>query len=167
MKQDKFISTLQSFFGVTKSELVFAVIIIVGLSVGIIVKMILSETGNGNSKDVSEVYRILDSLAEVEKTTYTGIDLDGNTIEELAAGDTTVKHNGFWQEKKSPPSGKININTATKTELMFLPGVSSGIADKIIAERKKRLFGKPSEIRRINGIGRKKFKKMKEYIVVR
>ncbi len=169
MKQNKFISSLQTFLGVTKSELFFIAIVIVGLIAGIIIKMTGEKDTHSIGRQIDMVYRALDSLAEVEKTTYTGADLRGNKIRQLVAGDTVVKPDEIFpaSKKKTLPSAPVNINTASKEELMKLPGVGSATAEKIIAYRSIHPFYKPSDIMKIKGIGKKKFAKMKQYIVVK
>ncbi len=50
---------------------------------------------------------------------------------------------------------KVNINTASKAELMKLKGVGREVAEKIIAYREKNgPFKKPEEIRRVSGVGK-------------
>ena len=61
----------------------------------------------------------------------------------------------------------ININTASKEELMKLPGVGESMAEKIMLYRTSHNgFKKPEEIMKIKGIGKKKFEKIKPYITV-
>ena len=62
---------------------------------------------------------------------------------------------------------KININTATKDELMELPGVGDKTADKIIAYRENKQFASIEEIMDVKGIGEGKFADMKDYIIVK
>ncbi|MDQ3020185.1 MAG: helix-hairpin-helix domain-containing protein [Bacteroidota bacterium] len=59
----------------------------------------------------------------------------------------------------------LNINTATKEELIDLPGVGESTADKIIVYREeKKGFKKIEDLMKVKGIGKKKFEKIKEYI---
>ena len=61
----------------------------------------------------------------------------------------------------------ININSASKVELMKLPGVGEATAMKIIEFRKSSPFKKPEDIMKVKGIGIKKFEKMKQYIITK
>lgn len=62
---------------------------------------------------------------------------------------------------------KVNINTATQTELETLPGIGPSIASKIVNYRKENgKFKSIEEIKKVNGIGESKYKKIKELIKV-
>ncbi len=62
---------------------------------------------------------------------------------------------GSHQSAATAPEGKVNINTASKTELMKLKGVGREVAEKIIAYREKNgSFKTPEEIRKVSGIGK-------------
>ena len=62
---------------------------------------------------------------------------------------------------------KVNINTATQTELETLPGIGPSTASKIVSYRKENgKFKSIEEIKKVNGIGESKYKKIKELIKV-
>ena len=62
-------------------------------------------------------------------------------------------------------TSKININSATQTELETLPGIGPSTALKIINYRKEKgKFNKIEDIKNVNGIGESKFNKIKEFI---
>ena len=62
---------------------------------------------------------------------------------------------------------KVNINTATQTELETLNGIGPSIASKIIKYRnEKGKFKKIEDIKNVSGIGEAKFKKIEADIVV-
>lgn len=72
--------------------------------------------------------------------------------------------------KESPDAGMtaININTAGVTELMKLDGVGKKLAEKIVEYRDAHgAFKKPSEIRRVQGVGAGLWEKNRERIVVK
>jgi competence protein ComEA len=158
---------LQTLLGITKGELSFVLLILGGLTVWTIHTAVGFK--NDESPLAEDVFKTLDSLAEVNRSTMTGVDSVGNAFAELAEGDTLVTKEEFFPtaKKKELPTGKLDLNTAAKSELMRLPGVGEKTAEAIIEYRKGRRFKKPSDIMNIKGIGEKKFEKMREFIDVK
>ena len=67
-----------------------------------------------------------------------------------------------------PDSGKININTASKEELMTLKGIGESRADDIIAFRKSNGgFKNVEDIKKIEGIKDKLFQQIEDQITVK
>jgi len=65
------------------------------------------------------------------------------------------------------PGEKVNINTASTSELVALPGIGPKIAEKIIAYRQEHgKFQKLEDLMAVKGIGEKKFAQLKPYITV-
>ena len=63
--------------------------------------------------------------------------------------------------------GKININTASKDQLMLLSGIGETYAQRIIDYRTENgNFKEIEEIMNVSGIGEKKFEKIKDRIKV-
>ena len=68
----------------------------------------------------------------------------------------------------SQDPGRMDLNTATKEELMTLDGIGEVMADRIIEYRDK--YGKFSsvpEIMNVNGIGESTFRGIKDFVTVR
>lgn len=63
--------------------------------------------------------------------------------------------------------GAVNINTASKEELMTLKGIGEATAEAIIEYRKENKFTKIEDIKNVKGIGDKKFESIKEDIEVK
>lgn len=168
MKKGKLINQIQTMTGVTKNEIYFVTLILLGLVIGSGIKF-FSQDDTDYSNRRSQIYRALDSIAEVNKSSYVGTDLSGTPDPELALGDTIIpKENSYLiKQKKELPTTVININTASITELMKLPGVGEATAQKIIEYRKIRPFNKPEDIMNVKGIGEKKFENMKPFISVK
>lgn len=78
----------------------------------------------------------------------------------------SIENNACIETKETPlTSGKININTATKEELMTLPGIGESKADDIIKYREANgQFKSIEELTNINGIGENILAKIKENI---
>jgi competence ComEA-like helix-hairpin-helix protein len=62
--------------------------------------------------------------------------------------------------KERPPLGKIDINTATEKELKTIPGIGPVMASRIIAARP---FRSADDLKKVNGIGDKKYAKIRPY----
>lgn len=63
--------------------------------------------------------------------------------------------------------GVVNVNTASKAELLLLPGIGEARALAIIAERQKKPFAFVEDLLVIRGIGEKMLEKMKPFVVVK
>ena len=63
--------------------------------------------------------------------------------------------------------GKVNINTASQTELETLPGIGPSTALKILNYRKEKgKFKKIEDIKAVSGIGDSKYNKIKDLITI-
>lgn len=68
----------------------------------------------------------------------------------------------------STNKSKININTATKSELVTLNGIGAATAQKIIEHRELNgKFNSIDEIKNVSGIGNAKFEAIKNYIAIK
>lgn len=70
------------------------------------------------------------------------------------------------QQVQEETSGLININTATREQLMTLPGIGEATADAIIAYREDTPFTCIQDITNVSGIGESKFDRIKDLICV-
>ncbi|MCK9408975.1 MAG: helix-hairpin-helix domain-containing protein [Bacteriovoracaceae bacterium] len=62
----------------------------------------------------------------------------------------------------------VNLNTATKEQLMLLPGIGEAMAERIMLHRlEKGKFKRMDELKKVKGIGEKKYEKLKSHIEVK
>ena len=85
------------------------------------------------------------------------------TAEEHAAQQAAVEASGGT----AGVGGKVNINTASAEQLDTLPGVGESTAQKIIADREANgPFSSPEDLKRVSGIGDKKYAELADLITV-
>lgn len=88
-----------------------------------------------------------------------------------AKSDATENNTVSTKDAKSDAvdviTEKIDINTASKEELMTLSGVGKATSDNIIAYREKTPFTKIEDIKNVKNIGEKTFIKIEPYIMVK
>ena len=97
----------------------------------------------------------------------------------LYVKETTTTNNQTFVEKETETletevletenfnSQKININSASKENLMQLDGIGDVLSDRIISYRKEHKFIVESDIMNVSGIGEKTFEKIKDMITVK
>ena len=165
MKNNKIINNLSKKISVTNTEFIVIFTFAIGLVIGVVYKIALKEIihypvliANNDAFLLT-----LDSIAEVHKTTFVGSNIENEPVAELAAKDTIVKK---IKVKKTDFKGVININTASKTQLMQLYRIGEKSADKIIEYRTKKPFTSKEDIMKVKGIGEKTFEKIKDNIAV-
>lgn len=79
---------------------------------------------------------------------------------------TTTKVNTTTNNLTTTTKLVININTASKEELISLNGVAEVVAENIMIYRASNPFSSIEEIKNVKGIGESVFAKIKDYITV-
>lgn len=75
--------------------------------------------------------------------------------------------NDYILETQAPMDPRLDINAATKLQLMELPGIGETLADRIIAYRSDNgPFQSTDELMQVEGIGKNKLKQMEGLIRV-
>lgn len=166
MKSSKITTFLQSLFSVSRNELMFAGLLLLGLTIGMIYKYMIDDSPEKTSKKAEMLYRALDSLAEAEKKTYTGIDFRENYDTNAAQPELSSVRLKFGN-KNTTAGNKLNLNTATFNELLTLDFVGVKTATAIIDYRKKYGFKTIEDLQNVVGIGKIKYEKIKELVEVK
>lgn len=131
---------------------------------------------NANIKDINLAYIIEDGVKiyiptneEVNKNEINiNIKQESTYVSKESEGIKT--NTSYIENSKSLTNNKnekVNINTATQTELETLPGIGPSTALKIINYRKENgKFNSVDDIKKVSGIGDSKFDKIKDFIKV-
>jgi competence ComEA-like helix-hairpin-helix protein len=166
MNIEKLTTKIQSFLGVSKPELTAVIILLSGVLIAYPAKQIYKEQVN-SAYNSSEFYSIFDSLATVSRTSYIGSTVNGESDPQLSKADTVIEKEslfGTTKKKELNIDTKISLNSASKTELMKLPGIGASTAIKIINYRTISPFKQISDVKKVKGIGEKKFDKMQAFL---
>ncbi|MGQ9799304.1 MAG: ComEA family DNA-binding protein [Ignavibacterium sp.] len=151
----------------TQTELKLLAFFIISLAAGLLIKFV----SGINEKTELSFY----NYAKLDSIFFSVVENDTNNPEIL------TKNVGYKQEvfdfsnrsfinvyaKQFPAEKSINLNKATKQELMNLPGIGEKTAENII-ELRDRLtkFRKLEDLLKVKGIGSKKLDKIKKYLYI-
>lgn len=81
--------------------------------------------------------------------------------------NVTSTNDSNQSSNASKSDGKININTASAKELEELPGIGKVLAERIVSFRETNgPFKSIEDIKKVSGIGEKKFEAIKDLIIV-
>ncbi|QOS69803.1 helix-hairpin-helix domain-containing protein [Eggerthella guodeyinii] len=89
------------------------------------------------------------------------------SLEEADAAAGAAPDGGGGATGASSAGGKVNLNRATAAELDALPGVGPSTAEKIVADREANgPFRTVEDLKRVSGIGDKKFADLADLVCV-
>ena len=117
-------------------------------------------TGNADLSKVNLAYKLLDGQKVYIPSFNDKLD------EYIVVSGENGNFNNSNEIKRV--NDKVNINTASQTELETLTGIGPSIAEKIIQYRKKNGgFKKIEELKNVSGIGENKFESIKDEVIVK
>ncbi len=92
-------------------------------------------------------------------------DAESETSTEKTAPKTVHRHYTSHKKPAKPPV--LNLNSASGAQLQLLPGIGPKMAQRILEYRKSSGgFRSIEQVMEVNGIGPKKFEKLKPYLKV-
>ena len=151
----RFLTDLQHRFGFTGNE--FKVILFLSLSLvaGMGIKWLRS--GGGATGGILPTFDYSRSDSEFAARS---LSLTADTIHSyFGTPSRTVQH------KQTLTPGCIDINSASKQQLILLPGIGESIASRIIAYRDENgPFSSVDRLVRVKGIGAKKLEKIRPFV---
>lgn len=153
--------------GINKKELMIIGFLLAAFAAGIVIKYSgwkKPAEYDYSQSDINFENRLKSSFDELKTGFDDSITLSRKKEITSIADSLEIKFENNSVTKKLP-SGKININTATAAELTGLPGIGTITAEKIIEFREiNGRFKSAEDLRKVKGIGEKKFNNLKEYI---
>lgn len=138
---------------------------------GMIAVYITGEVANPGVYYIEEGKRLIDIIDECGGFTDEADITEINLAEKLNDSDKIyvpkkVEAEFSENDVEEADNSLININTASKSDLIKLEGIGDTLADNIISYRKNNKFKSIEDILNVDGIGQAKFDKIKEYICI-
>ena len=112
-------------------------------------------TENANAKDLNLAMKLEDEMKIYIPSIY-----------EISSDNTADTIPIITSDSKDSSKDKININKASKEELMSLPNIGDKRADSILEYRESNKFETIEDIKNVNGIGDKFYQSLKDLITV-
>ena len=146
----KFFEKIRYNLNLTQNEIRIITFLTITLLIGATIKLIKS-----NSKETNLLF-------DYSKTDSIFFSSSNNITPTVTTQDDKIESKNFRLKEKS-----ININKASKSELMKLPGIGEVLAENIIKYREDNgKIDDISELLKVKGIGKKKLDKIKPYIFI-
>lgn len=115
--------------------------------------------------------------SSIDSLFYSSDNLDEENFNKLLKSDFVYKQEVLdfntakfknISRKVVPPEKSIDINLAKIDQLVLIPGIGEKTANAIIELRKKLgKFNKLEDLKKVKGIGDKKFEKIKKYVYIK
>ena len=127
---------------------------------------------NADTKKINLAFKLEDGMKiyipKIGENTEESVGMNAidETSKYITSSGDVLQEDG--ESEKKNQAGKVNINTATQTELETLPGIGPSTSLKIIDYREENgNFQSIEEIKEVSGIGDAKYENIKDLICVK
>ncbi|MCF6092897.1 helix-hairpin-helix domain-containing protein [Microaerobacter geothermalis] len=128
-----------------------------------LIKLAGGLTENADQNQVNLAGSLRDGMAIIIPEKGDPLSLNSPSVKTSTIFENPVMENG---QTSGYSQGKVNLNTASKTELETLPGIGPSKAEAILRYREERGFQRVEDLLNVNGIGEKTFEKLKDLVIV-
>lgn len=157
----KVLEKLQQGAGFTRREAIALVTLSLTLLAGMSIKLLTSRSLEPSVTIPHFDYRIPDSIY-----TALGEQYRNRSVPEAPASPQSTQAPNTSSTKNVRTV--INLNTATRQQLIMLPGIGPAFADRILEYRThKGSFTSVDELVNIKGIGKKKLEQLRPHVIVK
>jgi competence protein ComEA len=153
----RLLHAMQTTTGATKGEVIVVLLLLIGAVLGNVLQRLDSGSGSNKTMSPAQIREILDASTDDRQPLENAIQEPATHTGPTAARPRTVS----TPERQSTI---VNLNTASKTRLMSIPGVGEATADRILQYRSHSPFTRPEDLQNIKGIGEKRFERMRPFI---
>lgn len=148
---------MQTTTGATRGEVIVVVLLLISAVLGNVLQRLDSGSGPNDLMSPAQIREMLDASDNGRQPIE-------NAVQEPAP---QASPSPARQREASTPAGRstvVNLNTASKTRLMSIPGVGEATADRILQYRSHSPFTRPDDLQNVKGIGEKRFERMRPFI---
>lgn len=151
--------SIQRRFGISKNEGIVILVLTAGMIGGTASRYFTKDAPTHQVVSAEKIIELLDSIAKMEA--HADLDFLADSSSTWYRQSHSAGNNRLTTRGKIV---RVNINSASKTQLEQIPGIGPATAQKIIDMRRGRKFQDVADLLDVKGIGPKKLEKMRPYI---
>jgi comEA protein len=156
-----FLSTMQQRFGFTRNEIKVILFLTAAFLAGLCIRWLRAKSDDASATSTTFDYSKSDREFE-ERSKKLAL------LSQARKSDSTSRQVQQRPPKASLQPHSININTATKEQLMMLPGIGEEYADRIMIYRDDNgPFTSVDDLVHVKGIGKKTLERLRPYIMLK